>query len=68
MTMRSNEARIEALESLYAHQERVVQELSDLVASQWARIDALTREVLRLREETQSLSQRTAIDRPPPHY
>ncbi|MCW2315910.1 SlyX protein [Rhodoblastus acidophilus] len=62
------EARVDELEALYAHQERTVQELSDLVAGQWARIDALTREVLRLREDVQGLSQRTAPDRPPPHY
>jgi len=66
--MPPDEARLEALESLYAHQERVLQELSDLVASQWARIDGLTREVLRLRDEMQTLSERAAPDRPPPHY
>ena len=64
----SHEARIEALESLCAHQERALQEMSDLVASQWTRIDALTREVLRLRDEVQAVSQRAAPDRPPPHY
>ena len=31
-----------------------LQELSDLVAGQWTRIDALTREVLRLRDELQT--------------
>ena len=61
------DSRLEALESLCAHQERAVQELSDLVASQWTRIDALTREVLRLRDEMQSQGER-APDRPPPHY
>ncbi|MBB4196929.1 hypothetical protein CCR94_09830 [Rhodoblastus sphagnicola] len=66
--MAPHEERIEALESLCAHQERAIQELSDLVASQWARIDLLTREVLRLREDIQGLSQTTAPDRPPPHY
>ena len=66
--MSPDEAQLEALESLYAHQERAIQELSDLVAGQWARIDALTREVLRLRDELQTLSERAAPDRPPPHY
>ncbi len=66
--MPPDEARLEALESLYAHQERVIQELSDLVAGQWARIDGLTREVLRLRDELQTVSERAAPDRPPPHY
>lgn len=66
--MPPDEARLEALESLYAHQERAMQELSDLVASQWARVDALTREVLRLRDELRTVGERTAPDRPPPHY
>jgi SlyX protein len=66
--MEPHEARIVALESLLAHQERALQELSDLVASQWTRIDALTREILRLRDDVQALSARAAPDRPPPHY
>jgi SlyX protein len=64
----AQEARVEALESLLAHQERALQELSDLVASQWTRIDALTREVLRLRDDVQTFGARAAPDRPPPHY
>lgn len=63
-----SEARIQALESCCAHQDRVIAELSDAVAEQWARIDALTREVLRLREDVQALSQNMAPDKPPPHY
>ena len=66
--MEPHEARIVALEQLFTHQERALQELSDLVASQWTRIDALTREVLRLRDELQGVSQSAAPDRPPPHY
>jgi uncharacterized coiled-coil protein SlyX len=62
------EARIEALEAACAHQDRTIADLSDAVAEQWRRIDALTREVTRLREEVQALSQQNAPDRPPPHY
>jgi SlyX protein len=61
-------ARVEALEAASAHHERALAELSDAVAAQWSRIDALTREVLRLREEMQALSQAVAPDKPPPHY
>jgi uncharacterized coiled-coil protein SlyX len=61
-------SRLEALEATSAHHERAMQELSDLVASQWTRIDALTGEVLRLRDEIRSLTQVTAPERPPPHY
>jgi SlyX protein len=61
-------ARIEALEAACAHQEQTIAELSDVVAGQWKRIDALTREVLRLRDEAQALSQLVVPDKPPPHY
>ena len=60
--------RVEALEAASAHQDRAIAELSDAVASQWSRIDVLTREVLRLREEMQALSQAIAPEKPPPHY
>jgi uncharacterized coiled-coil protein SlyX len=39
------------------------------VAAQWKQIDALTRALLRLRDEMQSMApQRTAPEPPPPHY
>lgn len=63
-----DEARIVALEAACAHQDRVIAELSDAVAAQWTRIDALTREVLRLRDQVQTQGERGAPDRPPPHY
>ena len=67
MTAKEN-ARIEALEAHCAHQDRALNELSDAVAAQWTRIDALTREVLRLREEIRGLSQTASPEKPPPHY
>jgi SlyX protein len=60
--------RLNALEAHCAHQDRVLAELSDIVAEQWKHIDALTREILRLREEARGLNQGTAPDKPPPHY
>jgi SlyX protein len=61
-------SRVEALEAASAHQDRAIAELSDAVAAQWSRIDLLTREVLRLREEMLGLSQAIAPEKPPPHY
>ena len=61
-------ARVEALEAASAHQDRALAELSDAVAAQWSRIDLLTREVVRLREEMQGLGQPNAPEKPPPHY
>jgi SlyX protein len=65
----TDNARIEALEAACAHQDLILSELSATVAEQWKRIDALTREVLRLRDEMQNLGpQRSAPEPPPPHY
>ncbi len=61
-------ARVEALEAASAHQDRALAELSDAVTAQWSRIDLLTREVLRLREEMQGLGHAVAPEKPPPHY
>ena len=65
----TDNARIEALEAACAHQDRTLNELSETVAEQWRRIDALTREVLALRDEMQAMAPRgTAPEPPPPHY
>lgn len=65
----TDNARIEALEAACAHQDLMLSELSATVAEQWKRIDGLTREVLRLRDDVQNLApQRTAPEPPPPHY
>jgi len=64
-----NAARIDALETHIAHQDRTVAELNDMVAAQWRKIDALERQIARLREEFLNLSQpREAPEPPPPHY
>jgi len=68
MTTTDGGDRIDALEAHSAHQDRTITELSDAVAEQWKRIDALTREILRLRDEVQGMSQRSAPEKPPPHY
>ncbi len=69
MTDTGDSARIDALEAHCAHQDLAITELSDAVAAQWKQIDALKREVLRLRDEMQSMAPaRTAPEPPPPHY
>jgi SlyX protein len=69
MTDRDDSARIDALEAHCAHQDRTITDLSDALAAQWKQIDALTREVLRLRDEMQAMTPaRTAPEPPPPHY
>ncbi|OAI31041.1 hypothetical protein A1351_07095 [Methylosinus sp. R-45379] len=61
-------SRLVALETALAHQDKTVADLNDVIASQWRRIDALERQIARLREEFQTLGHRDAPERPPPHY
>lgn len=62
-------ARLDALEALFAHQERMFAELNEVVAAQWRKIDLLERQIARLREEMQAIGpSRDAPEPPPPHY
>jgi uncharacterized coiled-coil protein SlyX len=62
-------ARLETLEVLLAHQERVIAELNDVITTHWRKIDTLERLVTQLREELQNMApQREAPEPPPPHY
>ena len=66
MTDTGDSARIDALEAHCAHQDLAITELSDAVAAQWKQIDALKREVLRLRDEMQSMAPARTAPEPPP--
>ena len=62
-------ARLEALETIMTHQERLIGELNEMVTAQWRKIDMLEREVLRLRDEFQNVGPtRDGPEPPPPHY
>jgi SlyX protein len=65
-------ARLEALEIARAHQERVAEDLSEALASQWKQIEALTRQVARLAEQLQEAQAAggggETPEPPPPHY
>ena len=61
------ERRIVDLELRYMRSERMLQELSDVLASQQKTIDRLTAEVTLLRERlTEDVTARP--NEPPPHY
>ena len=66
---RSDAARIEALETRLAHQDRIIGELNDVITTQWRKIDACERQIARLREEFESSAPaREGPEPPPPHY
>ena len=61
--------RITALEIRIAHQDQTIAELNDVVTTQWRKIEALERQMNRLREEVQnSQTERGGEEPPPPHY
>jgi SlyX protein len=63
-------ARIEALETRLAHQDRVVEDLNKVSTDQWTQIDTLKRQIERLQDRVQELeSNRPNLpEPPPPHY
>ncbi len=62
-------ARLDALEIRISHQDETIAELNEMVTAQWTTLDALTRQVKRLREEIQNMApQRDGPEAPPPHY
>ncbi len=64
-----SEGRLEALETLVAHQERAMAELNDAITAQWRKIDGLERRLAKLLEEFQNLgAPRDGAEPPPPHY
>ena len=64
--------RLVALESRLAHQERMTEEVSDVLAAQAVAIDRLEAELRRLRQRLGEVESgwapSPADDKPPPHY
>lgn len=62
-------ARLDALETHFAHQDRLIAELNEVITAQWRKIDALERQIAGMRDEVQSFApHRDGIEPPPPHY
>lgn len=60
--------RIESLETRLAHQEKTIADLSEMVTSQWRKIETLERQLRHLNEEMQSMDQGPVPVDKPPHY
>lgn len=64
--------RLDNVETKLAYQEKLVDDLSDVLADQQQRIDALEAGIRRLAERLQSVTEPAAEGRPeddvPPHY
>jgi SlyX protein len=66
------EARIDALETQVAHQDRAIDDLNATITSQWKQIETLTRQLKRLDDQLQDVRDSAGSsgeqDPPPPHY
>jgi SlyX protein len=62
--------RIDTLESRLAFQDDAIETLNKTVTEQWAKIDALTRQLVALGERLQEAESQVtgAANEPPPHY
>lgn len=65
-------ARIEALETHIAHQDRIIEDLNKSVTEQWKQIETLTKQVGRFADRLKSIEDNAALsgeaEPPPPHY
>lgn len=64
------EGRVEALETLAAHQERTIEELNEVIASQWKEIELLKRRLARLDDQLREVEAGLPAppNQKPPHY
>ena len=65
------EERLAEIETRFALQDETVRDLSDMVASQWSRIDGLLAMIEELKERLaagQDTSEDPTEEPPPPHY
>ncbi len=60
--------RIVELEIRYTHQQRLLEELSDVVAEQSRALESLTKEIAALRLRVAALGEDAPNNEPPPHY
>ena len=62
--------RIDTLESRLAFQDDAIETLNKTVTEQWAKIDALTRQLVALGEQLRETESQMpgAANEPPPHY
>ena len=64
-------ARIDTLETRLAHQDRMLEDLSTTITTQWKEIENLTRQIARLGDQMQDLRDGAGSEGsepPPPHY
>ncbi len=70
--MTTDENRLAKLERTISHQERQIQDLSDMVSQQWKEIDRLKKHLSRTEQRLEDLEDPAQgggiVDERPPHY
>ena len=64
-------ARLDALEMRISYQDETIETLNKTVTAQWRQIDALTREIVELRDRLHDAEMKSGTgpaSEPPPHY
>lgn len=66
----SPNSRIDALEIRITYLDETIETLNNTITSQWKQIDALSRQMLTLRERLNDAEMKSGSppDQPPPHY
>jgi SlyX protein len=65
-------ARLDALEVRITYQDKVIEDLNNVVTAQWRQIDALTKQLERMTDRLRSVEESVPPsgepEPPPPHY
>lgn len=67
----AEDERLTALEERAAHNERTIEEMSTLIATQWREIERLRRQVQAIDDQiaaVEQIARSGRIEPPPPHY
>lgn len=67
----SPEERLTALEERMAHQDRTIEDMSNVIAEQWREIDRLKRQLQLIDDQmaaVEQLARSGKAEPPPPHY
>ena len=72
MSETSLEARIEALETTIAYQDKIIEDLNAALESQFKELEAIKRHLARIGEQVEEIGAHPALtperEPPPPHY
>ncbi|GDX39696.1 hypothetical protein LBMAG20_19110 [Methylocystaceae bacterium] len=61
--------KLESLEVIIAHHDKIMSEMNEVIVSQWKKIDAFEKKLMELHEDINSMNGVQELrDQRPPHY